>query len=175
MRRRGNLPTQHVRHQLHAVTDPQGRQPELQHLRIAFRRIGIRHALRPTGQDDPNRLLAANHVDRRVEREDLRIHRQLAETPRDELGELRTKVENENRLMRHYLPTITASRPRGSNTGFPHGIPSTHVHGVRSRSSFARLVATELDSRRPVHGVRSTQGAPRKFDPQSRPTTVERL
>jgi hypothetical protein len=94
------LPTQHVGHQLHAVADAERRQPKLQHLRVALGRIVIRHALRAAGQDDPDRPLGPNHVDRRVERQDLRIDRQLTQPPGDELGELRAEVENENRLVR---------------------------------------------------------------------------
>ena len=60
----------------------------------------------PPDRMRPDRLLRAHGLDRRVEREDLGIHRQLAQTASDQLRELRAEVENENRLVRHVNRTV---------------------------------------------------------------------
>ena len=49
----------------------------------------------------PDRLARANLLGRRVRRPDLRVDRQLAQAPRDELGVLRPEIENDDGLMAH--------------------------------------------------------------------------
>ncbi len=56
LRRRGHLAAEGMRHQLHPVADAQHRRPDVEDRGIAFRRAGIRHALRPARQDDPDRV-----------------------------------------------------------------------------------------------------------------------
>ena len=41
-------------------------------------------------------------VERRVERQDLRVDRQLAQTARDQLRVLRPEIENDDGLMGHW-------------------------------------------------------------------------
>ena len=61
-------------------------------------------SLGPPDRIKPDRLPRANDVDRGVERQDLRVHRQLAQAARDELRELRAEVENEDALMHEVQP-----------------------------------------------------------------------
>ena len=94
-----DLAAEHLGHQLHAVTDAEHRHVEVEDRRVALRRAGIRHAARSAGENQPDRAFRAERVERRVERHDLGVHRQLAQTTRDELRVLRAEIENENRLM----------------------------------------------------------------------------
>ena len=42
-----------------------------------------------------------DRLERRVERQDLRVHRQFAQSARNQLGELRTEIQDNNSLMIH--------------------------------------------------------------------------
>ena len=55
--------------------------------------LGPPERMMPTG------CRARSIVDRRVERQNLAVDRQLAQPARDQLRELRAEVEDENRLM----------------------------------------------------------------------------
>ena len=102
LRRRRDRAAERVRHQLHAVADAEHRAcPRSNSAGIALRRARVRHALRTARQDDAGRLARANLVGRRVRRPDLRVDRQLAQTPRDELRVLRSEIENDDGLMAH--------------------------------------------------------------------------
>jgi hypothetical protein len=99
MRRTRHGAAQHVRHQLHAVTNAERRNAKLEHARVALGRIVFGHALRTARQDEPHRFARAQGFNRRVVRQDLAVDRQLAQAARNELRELRAEVEHENRLM----------------------------------------------------------------------------
>ena len=61
----------------------------------------------------PTGMPALDVVGRRVERQDLGIDGQLAQAPRDQLGELRPEIEDDDGLMIHWAcrGTIGARRP----------------------------------------------------------------
>ena len=99
------------RHQLHAVADAEHRDAQVEDRRVARRRAGVRDALRAARQDDPGGLPAPDRLGRRVGRPDLRVDRQLAQTARDELGVLRSEIENDDRLMVHEGP-VSRAMPR---------------------------------------------------------------
>ncbi len=101
LRRRRHLAPQRMRHQLHAVADAEHRRPRVEERRIAPGCASIGHALRPARQDDPDRTSRANLGGRRVWRPDLRVNRQFAEAPRDQLGVLGSAIENEDGLVSH--------------------------------------------------------------------------
>jgi hypothetical protein len=101
MRRGRHAPAQRVRHQLHAVADAEHGHAQAHHAGIALRRTGFRHALRAAGEDDAGGPASLERLERRVERQNLAVDGQLAQAPRDQLGELRAEIENENRLMWH--------------------------------------------------------------------------
>jgi hypothetical protein len=99
VRRARDLPTQHVRHQLHAVADAERRHAELEHARIAERRVVFRHALGAAGQNQADRLARAERLKGGVERENLAVDRQLTQASSNQLRELRAEIQYENRLM----------------------------------------------------------------------------
>ena len=101
VRRPRQRAAQDLRHELHAVADAEHRHAHLEQRVVAVRRAGLVDAHRPAREDDPGRLPAGNLGGRRAERDDLGIHVQLAEPPRDELGVLRSEVEDQDDLMRH--------------------------------------------------------------------------
>ena len=101
MRRPRQRAAQDLRHELHAVADAEHRHAHLEQRVVAVRRAGLVDAHRPAREDDPGRLPAGDLGGRGAERDDLGIHVQLAEPPRDELGVLRSEVEDQDDLMRH--------------------------------------------------------------------------
>ena len=101
VRRPRQRAAQDLRHELHAVADAEHRHAQLEQRVVAVRRAGLVDAHRAAREDDPGRLPAGDLGRRRAERDDLGIHVQLAEPPRDELGVLRSEVEDQDDLMRH--------------------------------------------------------------------------
>jgi hypothetical protein len=92
---------EHVRHQLHAVADAERGHTEFEDAGIAERRIVFGHAFRAARQNQSHRRARGQNLDRRVERENLGVDRQLAQAARDQLRELRAEIQHEDRLMRH--------------------------------------------------------------------------
>ena len=70
--------------------------PKRKDLRIELRRALVVNAGRPAGEDDAVRLQRRDFLRRDVEANDLRIDLALANPPRDDLGVLRTEIEDEN-------------------------------------------------------------------------------
>ena len=101
MRGAAERAAEHVGHQLHAVADAERRHAEVEHGAIAVRRALFVDAARAAGQDDADRLLGLDRVERGVERQDLAVDRQLAQTARDQLGKLRAEIQDEDGLMGH--------------------------------------------------------------------------
>ena len=101
VRRPRQRAAQDLRHELHAVADAEHRHAQLEQRVVAVRRAGLVDAHRPAREDDAGRLPAGDLGGRRAEREDLGVDVQLAEPPRDELGVLRSEVEDQDDLMRH--------------------------------------------------------------------------
>jgi hypothetical protein len=101
MRRGRDFPAERIGHQLHAVADAEHRHAGVEQRRLAARRGGLRHAARPTRQDDADGIALANLDERRVVRKDFRIDRQLAEPARDQLRELRAEIQDDKSLMFH--------------------------------------------------------------------------
>jgi hypothetical protein len=113
MTRAPHFTAQDRRHQLHAVTDAEDGRAELEQPCVAVGRFRIRHAARPTGQDEAGGLPGLEHLERRIERNDFGVDRQLAQAPRDQLGVLRSEVQNEDGLMhggRRYYRSGVAPR-----------------------------------------------------------------
>ena len=76
--------------------------PSVEQRRVAPRRARLRDALRPARQDDARPDCSrAIVVDRRVERQDLRVDGQLAQPARDQLRVLRAEIEDDDGLMCH--------------------------------------------------------------------------
>src|SRR6185295_8076975 len=87
---------EHVRHQLHAVTDAEHRRTDVEHGGVALRRTRVGHALWTARQDDAGRFARANLVGGGVWRPDLRVDREFAKTTSDELCGLRPEIENDD-------------------------------------------------------------------------------
>src|SRR5207249_2238803 len=85
---------------LHAVTDAEHRDPRLQQLDPNRRRLSIVDTGRASGKNETVRALAENTGHGSVVRQDLRIDMRLANPAGNQLGVLRTEIENENFLVK---------------------------------------------------------------------------
>ena len=88
------------RAELHAVADAEDRDSQPQDFRIAARGLLRVNARRPAGEDQPFRRAAADFGGGDRERDDLRVHLQLAHAPRDELHVLRAEIQDQDGLVR---------------------------------------------------------------------------
>ena len=88
-----------VGHHLHAVADPQHRDPQLEQLRRGAGRPLFIDALRAAREDQPQGPAAADLLHGEVERMDLAIDPALAHPAGDELGELAAEVEDQDSLV----------------------------------------------------------------------------
>ena len=85
-----------LRDELGAVADPEHRDPEVVDAGIQGRRALDVNALRAAREDDRGGC-AVLHLGRSDPvRHDFRVHPQLADTPGDQLGVLRTEVDDQN-------------------------------------------------------------------------------
>src|SRR5258705_9815325 len=80
----------------HAVADAEKRHRQLKQLRADFRRVVLINARRPAGENNTFRLERGNFVYVEIERMDFAVNFGLADAPRDQLGVLRTEIEDEN-------------------------------------------------------------------------------
>ena len=103
--RSANLATEYVRHELHPVADAEHRDAQVEELGIAPRGSCVRHAAGAARKNQADRVLLPQTVEWRVERNNLRVHRQLAKTPGDKLRVLRSEIEYQNGLMGHGYET----------------------------------------------------------------------
>ena len=79
--------------------------------RSHVRRAVFGDAARPAGQDDADRLLRARVASSGVLNGRIsRVDRQLAQPARDQLGELRAEIEDENGLMGHVVQSLPMQR-----------------------------------------------------------------
>jgi hypothetical protein len=99
MGRRRHFAAECVRHELHPVTDAEHRHAGFIHLGLAMRRPRFRHRLRPARQDDTDGVSLADLANRGVERQNLGIYGQLAQTTSDQLRKLRAEIEDYDGLM----------------------------------------------------------------------------
>jgi hypothetical protein len=86
-------------HRLHAVADAEHRHAEFEHCLRHARRIGLRDRARTAREDHALRREVANEGRIDVVRMDLRVHVRLADATCNQLGDLRTKVENQDLVM----------------------------------------------------------------------------
>ena len=101
LRRRCDFSAERIRHELHPVADAQYGNAGVVHRRFAARRSCVGHTLRPARQHDADRLPRADVRDGSVVRQDFGVDRQLAQTARDQLRELRAEIQNDYGLMLH--------------------------------------------------------------------------
>jgi len=104
-----DLSAEHVRHELHAVADAQRRRAKLQDARIDAGRAFFRHASRPTRENDAGWLNRCNRGGGCGRRKNLGVDRHLSQPTRDQLRVLRSKIDDEYRLMCHGEPDRNSS------------------------------------------------------------------
>ncbi len=110
---RPDLAAEGLRHRLHAVTDAEHGDAELEDLGIDHRGAGLVDRRGAAREDDAERVAPPQLVDRGVVREDLREDAQLADPPGDQLRVLGTEVEDDQRpLGRLGLTCRPFDRPR---------------------------------------------------------------
>jgi hypothetical protein len=95
-----HLAAELLRHQLHAIADAKHRHTQVEHDLRRARRASIGDGVRATRQDDAFRreLTDEGFVD--VVRMDLRINVRFANAARDQLGDLRTEIEDQDLVVR---------------------------------------------------------------------------
>jgi hypothetical protein len=101
MRRRRDLPAEHVGHQLHAVADAEHGDVRREYGGVAPRSRRFGDAARPARQHDADRIPRADLRQRRVEGKDFGVHREFAQPARNQLRELRTEIEDDDGLVSH--------------------------------------------------------------------------
>ena len=95
--RRNNLSSIMKCHELSAITDAKDRHVEgLERFEIEIRRVHLTGALRSAGEDDRRRLALGDLRRGDAVRNDLGVHLQLADPPRDQLGVLGAEVDDEH-------------------------------------------------------------------------------
>src|SRR2546422_4246502 len=94
--RRRDLPPREVGDELHPVADAEDRNAELQQLRIGARGARVEHRVGTAGEDDPLGGELADELEIACRGVDLAIDVRLAHAPRDQLGVLRSVVENQD-------------------------------------------------------------------------------
>ena len=96
-----HFPAEILRHKLAAVADAKNGDAELEDLRVHLRRTFGVHTLRAAGEDDADGVKGTDLVDGHGVRLDFAIHIALAHTARNELIILPSKIEDDDRLIRH--------------------------------------------------------------------------
>ena len=86
-----------VGHELRAVADPENRDAPAPDRRVGLRRTVVIDGVRPARQDDAARPALLELGVGRVVREQLRVDVELADAPRDQLGELAAEIEDDDR------------------------------------------------------------------------------
>ena len=85
--------------QLHAVADAEHRNPRAEGLGVDLRSTGLVHAGGPAAQDQAGRVALLQLGPGRGAGDQLAVDVRLAHAARDQLAELRSEVENKNRLL----------------------------------------------------------------------------
>ncbi len=148
LRRALDRSAERVGHQHHAVADPERGHAEREDGRVRSRRAGLEHAHRPARQDDARGPAPRDLGRGGRRRQNLRIHGEFTQAARDELGVLRTEIEDDDCLMRH---------------GWSENLAIIGRARHRSRELFGRR-----DRRRPrprlqrAHGCAADQGRARR-------------
>src|SRR5690349_7981243 len=91
-----DLAAELLRHRLFAVTDAEHRHAGFINGHWGERRILVEHRRRPAGENDRLRLQGGERVFGLLKRRDLAINLLFAHAPRDQLGDLRAEIDDEN-------------------------------------------------------------------------------
>ena len=85
-----------ARHELHAVTDAERRDPEREDLRVELRRAVRVDRCRAAGEDQRSGVARGDLRGRQPVPDELRVDARLAHTPRDQLAVLPAEVDDED-------------------------------------------------------------------------------
>jgi hypothetical protein len=144
-----DLAAERVGHQLHAVADAEHRHARLVDARHAVRRACVGDALRPARQHDPGGTAPFDLSHGRVERQDLRVDRQLTQAARNQLRELRSEIEDDKSLMIHLERAVSGAPPRVVNRPSAATSRSTVRHLIIRRATCPHQTSSRVgDCRR---------------------------
>ena len=96
-----DVAAEHLSHELDAVADTEHRQAHLEHARVRMRRTLRLHAIRAAREDDAYDAVGAKGLGRDAEGVDTGVDVALTDAARDDLGQLRTEIENGDGLGGH--------------------------------------------------------------------------
>src|SRR5262245_12235468 len=124
--RRLHPPVEKVGGELHAVTDAENGNAEIEDLaRTGRRRLGV-YRLRAAGKDDCLRREIADLVHGEIARMDDRVDFLVANPPRDELRVLRSEVENDDGFgLHHHAKPMERETKRTSGVIFLQTAPKS--------------------------------------------------
>ncbi len=91
-----DLTTKMSTHQLHAVADPQHRDAQFKKLLSNLWRTLFIDRFRTTGKDNPAGFKGLNLLKPHIKRMQLTVDMSLSHPPGDQLGVLRTEIEDQN-------------------------------------------------------------------------------
>ena len=114
-------PAELLRHGLHAVADAEHRHAELIDRRGRPGRAGGRHRLRAAGEDHAARPEGAHPGVAHVPGVDLAVHAELAHAAGDELGVLRTEIEDQDPVRVNVALRGRAGGAAGGRRAAPRG------------------------------------------------------
>ena len=95
----GDLSAGQMRHELHSVTNAENRNALIEQFLRNGRRLLFVDARRPPRQHDPLRTIRENRRERRRARQNLRVDLRFPDAAGDQLGVLRSEVENQNSIV----------------------------------------------------------------------------
>ncbi len=101
VRAAGDVAAEHLAHELHAVADAEDREAHLEDARVRVGRALRLHAVGAAGQDDADDAIGAQGLRRDAEGIDAGVDVAFTDAARDDLGQLRTEIEDGDGLGGH--------------------------------------------------------------------------
>jgi hypothetical protein len=101
VRAAGDVAAEHLAHELDAVADAEDREAHLEDAGMRVRRALRLHAVGAAGEDDAHDAVGAEGLGRDAEGIDARVDVALTDAARDDLGQLRTEIEDGDGLGGH--------------------------------------------------------------------------
>ena len=144
---REHIATELERHHLRPVADAQDRDRAAPDGGVRARRVRVVHGHRAAGQDDGLRPAPHQFLEGRVVGEEFRVHVQLADASRDQLGELAAEIEDGHRAgcRRDGADGPVVGGPVGGR-GVQRGLEvRLHLGVVRGQDAVARVRFLAVD------------------------------
>src|SRR5512143_3804291 len=92
-----------MRERLHAIANAEDRQPRVKDVLLDIGSVRLIDGARPAGQDEALRMKGHDRVSRRIPRVQLAIDMRLAYSSCDQLGILRAKIEDSDRISHQFF------------------------------------------------------------------------